>query len=407
MSTSVRPAPYLWPMRLLHTSDWHLGRSLHGVDLLDAQRAFVDQIVAVAESESVDAVLIAGDIFDRAIPPVETVALFGDALARLVDHCDVVVLAGNHDSATRLGFGAQIHRKEIHFATEISHVGEAIELQSGDESVLVYAIPYLDPDAARSILSESGEPLDRSHEAVMSAAMRRINADRSRRAQVHGRQPAVVTAHAFVVGGRACDSERDITVGTVDSVPVGLFDGVDYVALGHLHGPQSIGAADSSSAGRVVEYSGSPLRYSFSERLHDKSVTIVDIEPDGDVNTQRISLTQPRGMGRLEGTLDEVLSDPQLKDFEDRWVQVVVTDSARPEQLHERIREALPFAISIEHRPKLVNLTAGTVQRIMAATDPTSICAEFFTQVTNTSPSEAEVTVLSNAYLAAREQGER
>ncbi|MGV1036918.1 MAG: exonuclease SbcCD subunit D [Candidatus Nanopelagicales bacterium] len=393
-------------MRLLHTSDWHLGRSLHGVDLLDAQRAFIDQIVALAQSESVDGVLVAGDVFDRAVPPVETVALFSEALARLVEHCEVVVLAGNHDSATRLGFGAQVHRKEIHFATDISRVGEAVELRAGDESVLIYPIPYLDPDAARSILSESAEPLARSHEAVMSAAMRRINADRERRAQAHGPRPAVVTAHAFVVGGSASDSERDITVGTVASVPVELFDGVDYVALGHLHGPQSIGAANQSPTRRTVEYSGSPLRYSFSERNHAKSVTIVDIEPNGVVATKRLALEQPRGMGRLEGSLDEVLCHPQLEDFKDRWVQVLVTDSARPEQLHERIREVLPFAISIEHRPELVNVTAAAVQQVMTATDPTTVCSEFFARVTGSPPSEAEVTVLSNAYVAARESSQ-
>lgn len=392
-------------MRLLHTSDWHLGRSLHGVDLLDAQRAFIDQIVALAESESVDAVLVAGDVFDRAVPPVETVALFSDALARLVQHCEVVVLAGNHDSATRLGFGAQIHRREIHFATDISRVGEAIELRAGDESVLIYPIPYLDPDGARSILSASSEPLPRSHEAVMAAAMTRINADRASRAQARGSQPSVVTAHAFVVGGRASDSERDITVGTVDSVPAELFDGIDYVALGHLHGPQSIGAAGNSPR-HVVEYSGSPLRYSFSERDQVKSVTIVDIETSGEVTTQRLPLAQPRGMARLEGTLAEVLSNPVLAELKDQWLQVVVTDPSRPERLHEHIREVLPFAISIEHRPQLTNVTAAAVQQVMTATDPTTVCTEFFARVTGSPPSEAEIVVLSNAYVTARESSQ-
>ena len=239
----------------------------------------------------------------------------------------------------------------------------------------------------------------------MAAAMARINADRASRAQARGSQPSVVTAHAFVVGGRASDSERDITVGTVDSVPVELFDGIDYVALGHLHGPQSIGAAGNSPR-RVVEYSGSPLRYSFSERDQVKSVTIVDIETSGEVTTQRLPLAQPRGMARLEGTLAEVLSNPVLAELKDQWLQVLVTDPSRPERLHEHIREVLPFAISIEHRPQLTNVTAAAVQQVMTATDPTTVCTEFFARVTGSPPSEAEIVVLSNAYVTARESSQ-
>ena len=230
---------YVRRMRLLHTSDWHLGRTLHGVDLLDHQAAYLEHLVDVVRAEQVDAVVVAGDVYDRAIPPVEAVTLLSETLARLAEHTTVVVTSGNHDSATRLGFGSALMRDRVRLRTRVAGLAEPVVLPDDDGDVLVYGIPYLDPDFARVELADGPEPLARSHEAVASAAMRRIRADLAR-ASGSARPRSVVAAHAFVIGGAPTESERDIRVGGVDQVPAGVFAGADYVALGHLHGPQTV-----------------------------------------------------------------------------------------------------------------------------------------------------------------------
>ena len=167
-------------MRLLHTSDWHLGRMLHGVDLRDAQRAALDQLVDLVDERDVDAVVVAGDVYDRAVPPVDSVRLLAETLTRLVDRVPVILLSGNHDSADRLGFGAQLFRDGLHVRTSVATVGEPVELADEHGPVLVYPLPFLDPDLTRTVLSDGDGPLPRSHEAVLGAAMRRVRADLAR-----------------------------------------------------------------------------------------------------------------------------------------------------------------------------------------------------------------------------------
>src|SRR4051812_29576495 len=182
-------------MRLLHTSDWHLGRTLHGVDLIDHQAAYLAHLVDVVRSESVDAVVVAGDVYDRAIPPVEAVTLLSETLAQLAEHATVIVTSGNHDSATRLGFGAGLMKDNVRLRTRVAGLASPVVLS---DEVLVYGIPYLDPDFAWVELAAAPDTLlARSHEAVTKAAMERIRSD------VAARGPArvVVAAHAFVMGG--------------------------------------------------------------------------------------------------------------------------------------------------------------------------------------------------------------
>src|ERR1700712_3320450 len=279
-------------MRFLHTSDWHLGRTLHGVDLIQAQRAVLDQlrdlVIAPPDGIAIDAVLVAGDIFDRAVPPVEAVSLFADILAELTGHPTVILPSGNHDSAIRLGFGSRLFTERLRLHTELDSIGTPVLLSGDGQQVAIYPLPYLDPDAARVVLGVDGQPLERSHQAVMAAAMDRVRADLATRPGTR----SVVMAHAVVVGGEPCQSERSIVVGGVDSVAAGTFDGVDYVALGHLHGAQQ----PRRTSDTVLHYAGSPLRYSFSEAGHIKSATLVDLAPDGTVELQAVPLRQPRAM---------------------------------------------------------------------------------------------------------------
>lgn len=232
-------------MRLLHTSDWHLGRSFHRVGLLDAQAAYLDHLVATVREREVDAVLVAGDVYDRAVPPLAAVELFDRALHRLADAgVATVMISGNHDSARRLGVGAGLIRLAgIHLRTDPAGCATPVILSDRHGDVALYGLPYLEPALVRDELKAART----GHEAVLTAAMDRVRAD------LAGRTPgtrSVVLAHAFVAGGEPSDSERDITVGGVSAVPAGVFSGVDYVALGHLHGSQRLTER--------VRYSGSP-----------------------------------------------------------------------------------------------------------------------------------------------------
>jgi exonuclease SbcD len=384
-------------MRLLHTSDWHLGRTLHGVDLHEAQRQMVDQVVDAARAHRVDGVLIAGDVFDRAVPPVPAVQLWSHALRELASCAPVVVTSGNHDSAVRLGAGSGLFRDGVHVVTDTSAVGTPVTWFDETGPVLVYPIPFLDPDAARHSLSDGAEPLPRSHEAVMGEAMRRVRADLAGRP---GNPRSVVVAHAFCVSGPAStaersDSERDLRIGGVDSVASTVFDGIDYVALGHLHGAQQVGEPR-------VRYCGSPLRYSFSEARQVKQLAIIELAADGSVTVEPLALAQPRGMATLTAEFDELLTADAYEAHVDDWLQVTVTDAARPPAMVTRVRERFPHALVVRHLPVTGPLAATSVERVPVS--PREVAESFVSYVTGDDITAAELAVFDSAYELARDE---
>ena len=275
-------------MRILHTSDWHLGRSFHREGMLEHQAAYVDHLLEVVARERVDLVVVAGDVYDRALPPVDAVHLADEAFARLAaSPARVVVTSGNHDSAQRLGFGSRlIDAAGVHIRTDATTVGTPVVLRDDHGPVAVYGLPYLDPDALREPWALPG----RSHEAALTEAMARVRADLGR--QQPGTR-SVVLAHAFVAGAEPSDSERDISVGGVSIVPTTVFDGVDYAALGHLHGRATL--TDH------VRYSGSPLAYSFSEAQHRKGSWLVDLGAAGLAGAEFVDAPGPAPAGPAHG----------------------------------------------------------------------------------------------------------
>ena len=323
-------------MRILHTSDWHLGRSFHRVGMLDDQAAFVDHLIEVVESERVDLVVVAGDVYDRALPHVDAVRLADEVFARLAaSRAQVVVTSGNHDSAQRLGFGSRlIDAAGIFLRTDASTVGVPVLLEDEHGPVAVHGIPYLDPSA----LHEPWQLPARSHQAALTEAMRRVRADLERRPV-----RSVVLAHAFVAGALPSESERDISVGGVSVVPTTLFDGIDYTALGHLHGRAVLG--------ETLRYSGSPLAYSFSEVDHTKGSWLVHLGPSGVTATEFVPAPVPRALVRLSGELESLLSDPALVSAQDAWVQVTLTDEVRPAQPMDRLRTRFPHTLVVGFAP--------------------------------------------------------
>ncbi|PJE97917.1 exonuclease SbcCD subunit D [Streptomyces carminius] len=383
-------------MRLLHTSDWHLGRSFHRVNLLSAQAAFVDHLVETVRAEGVDAVLVAGDVYDRAVPPLAAVELFDEALHRLADlGVPTVMISGNHDSARRLGVGAGlIGRAGVHLRTDPAGCGTPVVLADAHGEVAFYGLPYLEPALVKDVLG-----VERAgHAAVLGAAMDRVRADLA--ARPAGTR-SVVLAHAFVTGGEASDSERDITVGGVASVPAAVFDGVDYVALGHLHGCQTL-------TGRI-RYSGSPLAYSFSEARHRKSMWLVDLGPGGEVSAERTDCPVPRPLARVRGRLADLLADPGLERHEQAWVEATLTDPVRPREpmaaLTARFPHVLTLVLDPERPPEDASVSYG--RRLRDRTDQ-EILEGFVAHVRGgAGPDEHESALLGGALDAVRAEAAR
>jgi exonuclease SbcD len=376
-------------LRILHTSDWHLGRTLHGVDLLEHQQAFLDHLVQVVRDRGVDVLVVAGDVYDRAVPSVPTVRLLSETLARLSDLTTVVVTPGNHDSAVRLGFAASVMREGVHLLAAVERLDVPVVVDDPDGPVAFYGLPYLDPDTVRGTLAEpGGDPLPRSHEAVLAAALDRVRVDLSTRPGAR----SVVLAHAFVVGGSPSESERDIRVGGVDSVPSEVFHGIDYVALGHLHGAQSVGG------GGAIRYSGSPLAFSFGEKNQVKSSTLVDLAADGGVTIELVPAPVPRRLAEITGDLDDLLAG--FDDVRDAWLRVFVTDPVHPANLHGLVRERFPHALSIQHTP-VGGVVVSDRRAIGAEADPVEVATDFVAFATGGEATETEVAVLRSAYEAA------
>jgi DNA repair protein SbcD/Mre11 len=325
-------------MRILHTSDWHLGRSFHGEDLLDVQARYVDHLIETIETEQVDLVVVSGDVYDRALPSVDAVALADDTLHRLgTSRARVVITSGNHDSGRRLGFNARlVDLAGVHLRTDAGRVAEPVVVEDEHGPVAVYGIPYLEPD----VLTQAWGLPRRSHHAVLAEAMERIRADLATRPD--GTR-SLVMAHAFVAGGLPSESERDIAVGGISVVPLELFDGIDYTALGHLHGRAVLSD--------TVRYSGSPVAYSFSEADHVKGSWLVDLDADGFERATFVAAPVARPLARLEGTIEELLTDDRFTEHETSWLQVTLTDEVRPLQAMERLRTRFPHALALRFAP--------------------------------------------------------
>ncbi|MGX5657830.1 exonuclease SbcCD subunit D [Geodermatophilus nigrescens] len=331
-------------MRLLHTSDWHIGRSLHGADLLAEQEAVLSGLAEVVAAERVDAVLVAGDVYDRAVPSADATAVLDRVLTRLrAAGATVVLTPGNHDSARRLNFAAGLLAVSgVHVRATVAGLDEPVLLSDAHGDVALYGLPYLEPEIARHELGLAdgdggrGASTARSHEAVLRAAMDRVRADLFLRPGTR----SVVLAHAFVGGGLASESERDICVGGVDIVPAAVFDGVDYVALGHLHRPQSLSDR--------LRYSGSPLPYSFGEAGQDKQAWLVDLDGGGLAGVREVPLPLPRALTVLTGTLEELLADPAHAAAEEAFVSARLTDDVRPSDPMRRLRTRFPHCVHLE-----------------------------------------------------------
>ncbi len=378
-------------MRILHTSDWHLGRRFEQEPLEGDQRAALEWLAGLVAGEGVDLVVVAGDVYDRALPAEEAVTLLDDALDALTGRgATVVLVPGNHDSARRLGFGAR--RQALGGVHVFAGAGDAPEpwvFQAGGERVAVVAVPYLDPLTAPVPAPDAdGSPRARTHQHVLEDALA------ARRAGLVGlgSVPVVAVAHAFVAGGTTSGSEKLLAVGGADAVDPGVFVGFDYVALGHLHRPQVVGGDDR------VAYSGSLLPYSFSED-HAKSVRLVDLSGGAVVDVVEVPVPVGRPVVTLEGRLDELLGDGGYEPFVGHWVAARLTDDTVQVQPMERLRRRFPHAVSVRYAsgpsgsPDAPALEAGVVEE----RPPDALVLDFLEEVRGRPTAEPERALVAEA----------
>ena len=334
-------------MRLIHTADWHLGRLFHNVHLTRDQEHVLEQFVALVAEVKPAAVLIAGDLYDRAVPPTEAVELLGHTLTEIVDRhgVPVIAIAGNHDSAVRVGFAASLLRERgLHLVGELPQAPSPIVLRDEYGPVYVHPLPYADAAEARYAY---GDDALHDQQAVAAAGVARALA-----ATPPGER-RVAVAHAFVAGALESESERPLSVGGAAQVPAAVYEGFDYVALGHLHRPQRCGSD-------TVRYAGSLLKYSFAEHDQVKSVSVVEIgaagsaagEPGADgrarVSVETVALTPRRDARRLEGTLAQVLERGASDPCRDDYVLAALLDRGALLDPIGRLRRVYPNALSIE-----------------------------------------------------------
>lgn len=342
------------PFRLLHTADWHIGKTLFGLSLLDDQRHVLQQLVDHVARERPDVVVVAGDIYDRSVPSAEAMQLLDATLTRIVIDLQtrVVVIAGNHDGPERLGFGATLlERAGMTVRGPVDLAAPPIHLAGDGFTVALCPLPYAEPATVRSLLDETKCGGVHDHATALQTQVAAMLA------QVQPGAWPVAIAHGFVRGGKVADNgpaeysetERPLAVGGTAVVDPQVFAGFAYTALGHLHQPQPVGAAN-------LRYSGSLLQYSFAEAGQAKSVTLVDIGHDGTVQTQLLPLLPQRPLRTVAGTLAELIAkgrtDPQRLDF----VAATLTDPGVLLDPMGRLREGYPNVLHLERE----HLQAGS-----------------------------------------------
>ncbi|MFE2770697.1 exonuclease SbcCD subunit D [Microbacterium resistens] len=370
-------------MRILHTSDWHIGRTFHGHSTLAALAEVLGALVAQVREHDVDVVLVAGDVFDSATPAAPAYTLLTDTLAAVHDAgAQIIVTSGNHDSAARLGFQSRLLREGIHVVTDPRGIATPITIEDEHGPVRFFGLPYLEPAIVRQHWAEDAEAIPlRTQAQTLAHAMSLVRTGQDAHP---GR--SVVVAHCFAAGVDATVGlEREIRQGGIDMVPLSVFDGADYVALGHIHGRQTLSEG--------VRYAGAPLHYSFGEQHKERGSWLVELDADGLADVTWLALPVPRRLVTLTGPLDEILSEENAAAHADDWVCAVYTDAVPQHEPMRRLRERFPFCALVQHQPAGADARdeRSYAQRLRAALTDTDRIDAFLSHVrAGVGPSEAE-----------------
>ena len=366
-------------MRLLHTSDWHIGRTFHNAALLEDQAYILNQIVDIAVAEQVDAIIVAGDIYDRSVPPASAVALLNAIIQRVINehHIKMIIISGNHDSAQRLAFASQqLQQTGLYILGNLTQYLEPVTLTDQYGEIDFWAIPYTDPACVRS---ELGIDVS-SHDDVFKILCKNVKDKQKNKRNI-------MISHCFIDGASESESERPLSIGGADRVSWQHFDTFDYVALGHLHGRQFKGR-------ECIRYSGSPLKYSFSEENHIKSVTIVDVDENGVQAINQIVLQPLRNLRSINGALKDILADAQQDNAKDDYLLIKLTDTHAILDVMGKLREVYPNILHLERPGLMARKDNAIKQPKHIHANELTMFNDFFSQMMDRPLSDEEADVL-------------
>lgn len=378
-------------MKFLHLSDLHIGKRVNEFSMLEDQEYILTKIINVIDDEKPDAVVIAGDVYDKSVPSAEAVQLFDDFLCRLAQRkLQVFVISGNHDSAERMAFGGRLMDiSGVHMSPVYNGKVEAISLDDEFGRVNFFMLPFVKPANVRRFFEDAQIE---SYTDAVRVAVKNMNVNTDER--------NIIVTHQFVTGAEKCESE-EISVGGSDNVDASVFDCFDYVALGHIHGPQNIGC-------ERVRYCGTPLKYSFSEAKHKKSVTVVEMSEKGNLEIRTVALEPKRDMREIKGTYAEItLKDNYINTNTDDYMHIILTDEEDIPDAIGKLRVIYPNLMKLDYDNKRTRSSAKLdIIENIEQRSPLDLFSEFY-ENQNNQPMTDEQTNFVKSLIESIWEGEK
>ncbi|MFV8452910.1 exonuclease SbcCD subunit D [Vibrio campbellii] len=379
-------------MKFIHTSDWHLGRQFHNVSLLDDQQAVLDQLIQYVEDNPVDAVVVAGDIYDRSVPPTIAIELLNKVVKRICGELNtpMILISGNHDGAERLGFGSeQMKNAGLHIISNFEDMltPVVIETESAGQ-VAFYGMPYNDPEQVRFAYQEPVSTHDQAHKLLAEKITEQFQPE----------QRNVLVSHCFVDGAIESESERPLSIGGSDRVSHEHFLKFDYVALGHLHQPQKKGE-------EYIRYSGSLMKYSFGEQNQKKGFTLVEIDQSGFVSAEHIELAAPHEMRIVEGELEQVIEQGKTDPKNEDYLLVRLMDKHAILNPMEKLRTVYPNVLHLEKPGMLIGVEQEMAQAKLARSE-IDMFRDFFSEAQDGQLSQEQDQAISDIIKQLSQQAQ-
>ncbi|ELB2245986.1 exonuclease SbcCD subunit D [Vibrio parahaemolyticus] len=369
-------------MKFIHTSDWHLGRQFHNVSLLEDQQAVLEQLIQYIENNPVDAVIVAGDVYDRSVPPTIAIELLNRVVKRICGELNtpMILISGNHDGAERLGFGSeQMKRSGLHIISNFEDMLTPVVIETKAAGhVAFYGMPYNDPEQVRYVYKEPVSTHDEAHKLLAEKITEQFQSEHRN----------ILISHCFVDGAIESESERPLSIGGSDRVSHEHFLNFDYVALGHLHQPQKKGE-------EYIRYSGSLMKYSFGEQNQKKGFTLVEIGKDGFIGAEHIELTAPHEMRIVEGELEQILEWGKIDPKNEDYLLVRLMDKHAILNPMEKLRTVYPNVLHLEKPGMLIGVEQEMAQAKLARSE-IDMFKDFFAEAQDSELSNEQEQAISN-----------
>ncbi|MGR2668553.1 exonuclease SbcCD subunit D [Vibrio campbellii] len=379
-------------MKFIHTSDWHLGRQFHNVSLLDDQQAVLDQLIQYIEDNPVDAVVVAGDIYDRSVPPTIAIELLNKVVKRICGELNtpMILISGNHDGAERLGFGSeQMKNAGLHIISNFEDMLTPVVIETASAGqVAFYGMPYNDPEQVRFAYQEPVSTHDQAHKLLAEKITEQFQPE----------QRNVLVSHCFVDGAIESESERPLSIGGSDRVSHEHFLNFDYVALGHLHQPQKKGE-------EYIRYSGSLMKYSFGEQNQKKGFTLVEIDQNGFVSAEHIDLGAPHEMRIVEGELEQVIEQGKTDPKNEDYLLVRLMDKHAILNPMEKLRTVYPNVLHLEKPGMLIGVEQEMAQAKLARSE-IDMFRDFFSEAQDGQLSQEQDQAISDIIKQLSQQAQ-